>query len=606
MLVERADGDFTFLGDSSASALLQSVRELARKAIGDCSFVNVSDNLSDGPPINETRPRHMPGTLVVPYKPSLAEAQYLMKWYLYSTACYGDLFDESTLMEELSAWSLDREARQDWTSARLFLVLALGAQTCPEDKDHIAQEYYTYGRALTVVDAMEESSAGLAAAQCYVLITLYQLNGSRLNAAYMHLGQAARAAYALGLHRADLVTTMPSSERRMRDHLWRAIRAIDLHFSATLGRPLATHEVRKSPTILRNSPAEDMCMILELVLTEAYAESSISTKALYRILGLNRQWAAQYFPSSPSKPHDFHRRTESRATLLPDIGLYQLKQAFYGATILLTSRYLARNVPESGKAVSPDPAQERAASGAPSPQILAVACVQSAIDLIELYQDLLVAEQVPKRLPLVVNSVFYATLVLGMATFGDVCTTLPLDRYLQTACKLLSIFYTHDWLARQYLQVVENLREACCLYVERKSRTELQSRRDLISELFGHVDRPLDKQLTRSSLDSDLIERSGQSFAGGGLIDRDMGSASSQSAQVEPQTSDFGSVTLDSLDSPNLLETRYLRRTHDQILATPLSSFYDPVDLLKPDAEFIWPGPFAEVAFQTLPVDAAG
>ncbi|KPI34445.1 uncharacterized protein AB675_1416 [Cyphellophora attinorum] len=552
----------------------------------------------------------MPGTLVAPSKPSLDEARYLVKWYLYSTACYGDLFDESTLVEELSAWSTDREETQDWTSARLFLVLALGAQTCPEDKDHVAQEYYAYGRVLTVFDAMEESSAGLAAAQCYVLITLYLLNGSRLNAAYMHLGQAARAAYALGLHRSDLVSAMPALERRMRDHLWRAIRAIDIHFSATLGRPLATHEVRKSTTILRNSPTVDMCMILELVLTEAYSKSSISTKALYRILGLNRQWAAQYFPGSQSNSHGIHERVESGDSLLPDIGSCQLKQAFYGATLLLTSRYLSGSVKVRTRGVSPNLSQERAAPGAPSPQILTVACVQSAIDLIELYRELLVAEQTPKRLPLVVNSVFYAALVLGMATFGDVCTTLPLNGYLQTASKLLSMFHKHDWLARHYLQIVEHLGEACRFYIERKSRTELKSRRDLIGKLFGHVDGHLDKspnkQSTRSSLNSSLTEQSGRSPVGGGLIDHNMASVISQSAQLEPQGSDIGSVILDALDFPSLLDASHLNSTSDQALTTPLSPFYDAIDLLKPDADFVWPSPFTGGAFQALPVDVAG
>ncbi|KEF60606.1 uncharacterized protein A1O9_02167 [Exophiala aquamarina CBS 119918] len=108
---------------------------------------------------------------------------------------------------------------------------------------------------------MEDSSAGLVAAQCYTLIEMYLVNVSRLNAAFMHLGQAVRAAYGLGLHRTDLVANFTPLERRIRERFCKAVRVLDVYLSATLGRPLMTCQSRNTVTVTNYSPTVDMCII---------------------------------------------------------------------------------------------------------------------------------------------------------------------------------------------------------------------------------------------------------------------------------------------------------------------------------------------------------
>ena len=495
-------------------------------------------------------------------------AKSLGKWYLYSTACFGALFDESFLIYELSAWISHPDAKQDGVTSRLFLILALGAQTCPEESDVVAQEYYTYGRALTVLDTIGDSSAVMETAQCYTLITMYLINASRLNAAFIHLGQAIRAAHSLGLHRTDIGADFTSLERNTRETLWKAIRVLDVYLSATLGRPLATCESRQTDTTMNYSPTVDMCMIYESLLTEVYAKPSTCDEILQQLIDRNRRWAARFPSGLQNDGVCASEQIESGDHLLPNVGLFHIKQAFYGATILLTQSHLAGIVSAS----THSPGQGRVYPGSQSAQILGLACVQSAIDSIELFRSLLVADQVPKHLPLVTNSVFYAVLVLGMANFSDFYATLPIDEYLGTACKLLSVFYKHDWLSRQYLGISEDLSAACKSYTEKKLQNNLNTRRALVSEIFGAFGSNQDVGLGQVNLEPAILEKKCSSVS----IREEVGHNSSLAATPPNQVGTsmdlvIGNLTTDPLDFSDFLEDPFLIDTQDHFLR-PIST----------------------------------
>ncbi|KIW17911.1 hypothetical protein PV08_05106 [Exophiala spinifera] len=565
---KRSEGGFIYFGGSSASSLLQNVRHLAKIAVGDCPFVSSSYNLSAGPPVDERLPSTIRGRLVAPSKPDIVRAKSLAKWYLYSTACFGALFDESFLIYELSAWLSHPDGKQDGVTSRLFLILALGAQTCPEENDIVAQEYYTYGRALTVLDTIGDSSAVLETAQCYTLITMYLINASRLNAAFIHLGQAVRAAHSLGLHRTDLGADFTPFERNARETLWKAIRVLDVYLSATLGRPLATCESRQTDMTTNYSPTVDMCMIYESLLTEVYAKSSTCDEILQQIIDRNRQWAARFPSGLQNDGVCASEQIESGDHFLPNVGLFHIKQAFYGVTILLTQSHLAGIV--SASTQSPD--HRRVYPGSQSSQMLGLACVQSAIDSIELFRSLLVADQAPKHLPLVTNSIFYAVLVLGMATFSDLYATLPIDEHLGTACKLLSVFDKHDWLSRQYLGISEDLSAACKTYTEKKLQNELNTRRALVSEIFGAVGSNQDVGLGQANLEPGMFEKKCPSVS----IREEVGQNPSPAATLPDQVGTsmdlvIGSLTIDPLEFSDFLEDPFLIDTQDHFVL-PISS----------------------------------
>lgn len=139
---------------------------------------------------------------------------------------------------------------------------------------------------------MEDPS--LVMIQAHVLMTMYLLAGSRRNSAFMYLGTAIRAAYALGLHRSDISALYPPSECSTRERLWRAIRILDLFMSASLGRPSSTTETRDTPAQDNYSASNDLCFTFESILSTIYAKHMASSDALAWISQLHRGWASRF------------------------------------------------------------------------------------------------------------------------------------------------------------------------------------------------------------------------------------------------------------------------------------------------------------------------
>lgn len=133
---------------------------------------------------------------------------FLLPQICYSTQCVLDLFDKAQLFIDIEAW-LSVDQRRDWTSTIFYLVLAIGAQNCPQEKDDIAGQYYNYGSFLVFSITAESLQPYTADIRSYDLMTMYLVGSSQMEAAYMLCGQAIRAAYALGLLRTRLVQRLP-------------------------------------------------------------------------------------------------------------------------------------------------------------------------------------------------------------------------------------------------------------------------------------------------------------------------------------------------------------------------------------------------------------
>ncbi|KAG5763958.1 hypothetical protein H9Q72_007938 [Fusarium xylarioides] len=139
-----------------------------------------------------------------PAMPDEEEARYLVSWFFRSTSCVLNLFEENEISESMASWHqrCSEEPEDKASVAVFFLIFAIGAQTCPEHRDQEAEQYFNYGRFLTASIIMDDIS--ISAVQSNILITMYLLGASRRNAAFMYLGSAVRAAYALGIQRHDI------------------------------------------------------------------------------------------------------------------------------------------------------------------------------------------------------------------------------------------------------------------------------------------------------------------------------------------------------------------------------------------------------------------
>lgn len=557
-LIQDGRGLFMFIGDAANLSFLGVVRRIVSDLLGSCQFA------SD--PLRHFLVEEIPGRganwLVEmvqrpPQRPEPDDARYLALWYRRATSCVLDSFDETELSGSLSQW-LDgaRDVFEpEGMSAVFFLIFAIGAQSCPEDRDDIAERYFNYGRFLTVSNIME--SPNIATIRANVLITIYLLAASRRNAAYMYLGTAVRAAYALGIHRNDINAHFDASEYAVRERLWKVLRMLDAFMSTSLGRPLSTTETRDTRADSNYSASNDLCAIFESILTQVYSKRMVSTEVLERISEHHREWARRYtegLAADDIQPGEYLETDDGKAT--PNIGLFYLKEAYYWTIMLIARPYLIEHVSlHTSRNTGAGNSGGTATPKSPSGSILAQACVDSAIRTVDLLRGLETAEETPKRLPFVVNSLFVAALVLGLAQFGDLDQSFPLENSLTGAEKLMSILSGNDPIAKRNLYIVQTLHAACRTYREKRAQRSMERHSLLIGGLFGTVHggaksqrrpagRPAASQVQNNPRPSE--------YAPTPLTDRDEGSSMDYSStsldSVAPQSHGYMDVAAGNLD----------------------------------------------------------
>ncbi|RKL15956.1 hypothetical protein BFJ63_vAg15560 [Fusarium oxysporum f. sp. narcissi] len=434
-LFQDGHGNLMFMGDSANLSFLQVIRRLVCDSLGPHLFPDepLWHLLVEAAPAAQSdwiqEMANQP-----PLRPTVDKARCLIRWYSYATNSVLQLYDQRELNEMVSRWlQIEQDGRQQKaTSAVLFLVFAIGAQTCPGDQDDEAERYFNYGRFLAM-----SGDLGISTIQANILITLYLLGASRKNAAYVYLGTAVRTSYVLGLHSHDVNVLFDPAEFTRREKLWTVLRILDLFMSASLGRPPSTLETRDTAAKENYSTANDIRYILEKILTDVYSKRKVSTHVLQRISERHRQWAER-LPSGlvfdEVSPGNF---TEVDGKKVHNIALLHVKEAYYWTIMLLTRPFLVENV--------------------------------------------------PKRLPLVVNSLFIAALVLGLAQFGDLDGMFPIEKGLAGAQALLGVLGRHDAVARSNLAAVTHLRAAGAIYLEERARRRMERQSHLISGLFGTV-----------------------------------------------------------------------------------------------------------------------
>ncbi|KAG4255349.1 hypothetical protein FPRO04_03882 [Fusarium proliferatum] len=528
-LIQDGHGKFVFIGDAANLSFLQIIRRLVRDSVGPCAFTE--DALQHL--MVEAKPSDSSTWLVsimddAPVMPDKEEARYLVSWFFRSTSCVLNLFDEGEIMESMESWyqKCPDEPEDKASVAVFFLIFAIGAQTCPENRDQEAEQYFNYGRFITASIIMDDIS--ISAVQSNILITMYLLGASRRNAAFMYLGSAVRAAYALGIQRHDINKHFKQPEYLLRERLWKVLRVLDLFMSASLGRPPSTHETRNTGIDENYSASNDLCAIFEDILTNIYSPQKVSNSHLERISEHHRQWANKFplgLATDSIKPSKFIDEADGKET--PNIGLCHLKEAYYWTIMLLARPSLTKSASKHMYKASQDMSQWEPPTAATEPdQVLAFSCVDSAVRTVDLLKVMGDNREIPKRLPFVVNSLFVAALVLGTAYFNDLDHIFPLEKSMIGVRSLMARFSTHDPVAKGALQTIDNLQTACNIYVDERARRKMERQSLLVRNLFGtvhdgsrpHTPNPHDKAKTTSFSDFSQTEANLDSWSFGESI----------------------------------------------------------------------------------------
>ncbi|KAI9044574.1 putative C6 transcription factor [Aspergillus affinis] len=490
-LLRDGQGKFMYIGDSASLSFLQSVRRIVSSSIGNCEFTEDTSRHSMLEAFQSSSTTQT-GPLVPP--PSNEEAQRLARQYVLATSPLLDLFDLDEFHPRLASWVENPTGDEDTVSSIFYLVLAIGAQVSDTNQT-LAEQYFVSGRQLAFSAFTETPSSYTI--QSYVLISMYMLGACRRNGAFMNLGIALRAAYAVGVHRRDANALFCTRERRARERVWKSLRMMDLFLSASLGRPPATsdfdYESREENLLIseqqRLQPEEQLSLtvvslsrIFERILTEVYMKQVVSLNVADAISNQHRAWVRNL-------PAFLQMQTERLETnsLETTLAAAHVFGSYYWSIILLTRPFLifrvsqyVRNKSDQGSFTEPRTSSSRIA-------LFADACVYSALRGLNIVDGLSRYKSLPRRLPFLINSVFNSAIVLGAAFFADYDNLLPLEEGMGKAEHFLGLFVPHDPHACRFYQIIKYLRAAVAEYVRRRNRQWMKRRSRQVDQLFGQV-----------------------------------------------------------------------------------------------------------------------
>lgn len=487
-LVFNKQGEYIFLGPSANLSVLQSVRQIIHDALGTNYFSKVSAE-DDPVDANPAYPFNSTGVGTEPSKPTIEDAKYYILWFSSATSCVFDLFDYDELATSMISW-LKQPPSSDANTCIQFLILAIGAQCGPRNREDEAQAYFNYGHHLS--SSKLTQTTNIAIVQIHCLIATYLLNAACPQSANMQLGLAIRAAHSLGIHRADINALFSPTENSTRERIWKVLRIQDLFLSTSLGQQPATTETRRTPSPQSYSASTDLCHIFEKILSEVYAKEEVSSTALENVAQHHREWASRFreglVTDHISTDEPMGSNTERKQ---PNIGLCHLKEAYYWTIMLVTRPYLMdfvhRQLANEGDNAPLGPTDDTLSSTSLSGTLLAHASLNSAVLTIDLLQSFLHGKEIPKRPPYVVNSVFNSALVLGIGYLANLDWLYPLNHAMHLAKRLLELFQHHDPLAKWALEVVRDLHKTCHEYVETRYNRQLKHQGALLEGLFGDV-----------------------------------------------------------------------------------------------------------------------
>lgn len=476
-------------------------------------------------------------------------------------ACSGalDLFDSSNMVEQIQAWVKD-PMRSQWPNCSIFyLVLAIGAQARARghEDDHAAEHYFRLGRQHATTNLIDDPS--LVTVQAFSLIIWYMVTACRRNGALMNLGFAVQAAYALGIHRHEANVVFGEEVAISRERAWKTLRVCDLFLSASMGRPSTTSNIdcnipcrkRMQPDDERQADAYDrlssamtrICMIFERILSEVYSKRAVSLELAASISAQHREWTAE-LPEMLRVDGLSRLEQHSTVDLTRILGSATVVMAYYYSIILLTRPFLTFRVSSYIKTKSPWPDLP---GEIPDVTTYSDACVNSAIKGIEIAHSVALIDGMPKRLPLIINSVFISSLSLGLAYFGDYdLRGWALETGLTQAIAVLRHFGPWDPQSARYRQIVEYLWEAATQYKEHRDSILLQSRTQQVSNVFGNVSAQLEYGSTLTARPEESYGLNGASGLSTPRAARSDGQATPVGSRI-PTVQDFEMVLQNSM-----------------------------------------------------------
>lgn len=462
-------GEKLLFGDTASLSILQCVRSLVASSLGPCQLVRESlhgylaDSLNPAASFGDVPVR--------PTKPTQSEGESLLSWALLATGRMLGVHRDTDIVQELQAWLLVEDVDGNPSDAMFWVILAVGAQSGPGNKDLAAEAYFQRGS--RIINRSSIDHASTTSIQTYIWMTFFLLQACRRHAAIQSLTCAVRGAYTVGLHVVGCSSPLQGHDL-FRERLWRTLRILDLFISSSLGRPPSTYEIRTAESRDADVFINDLAYIHEIILKEFQLKRGRPAQHFtYDMINRHKSWTQKLHTSIPKNGVAPVEKLGANDGQQPNGPVLNVKQAYYWSIMLLTWPYLVKKAFQCEKYRNTGAIPFHIDSASPlSPFgcVAVSACVDSAVQTVELLSGLLLITDLPKRLPYAINSIFVAALTLGTAIFANLDQDFPLDRSLQIAQKLLGLFQAHDPLSRRYSTTIEHLRAAGEAHLERGCR----------------------------------------------------------------------------------------------------------------------------------------
>ncbi|EXJ78907.1 hypothetical protein A1O3_08407 [Capronia epimyces CBS 606.96] len=493
-LLSDGQGKLTYVGDSAPLSFLHTIRHMVTSHIGPTAFTSSTsrDYMIEHVSARSPDLRHPSLKLNV----NVDKIAAAVSAYLSVTDGLIEIFDPSTLADEILAWSTgERRSRDDMLSAVYYLVLAVGFQGNDPGQAH---RYFSHARTIALLGL--DGNLDVCTTKAFVLVAVYMLSVCERNGAFLYFALAARLAYSLGIHKSEVNAVFGPDECRSRDRLWKSIRILDLLLSSSVGRPPATSNVDCTVAYDAEPESTDgmqgqndepdtlaasvqIFHILERIIIEIYSKRHISVHLTESISHELRAWAARWLQPLQSL---LHHDSTSRDIPVPyrATGACQVISSYYYAVMLLTRPFLMHELDKRLAAtVTPADAPTGLSSRDTGKGRLAEACIESAMLTVDLVQDLLGRHHAPNTMPHIISWLFTAALVLGLALLGEFGRGF--EKKARTSIELLRCLSQQDSYALQCASIAECLVTSATDYLEVKELQERRRRTEKTSHIFG-------------------------------------------------------------------------------------------------------------------------
>ncbi|EMD66748.1 hypothetical protein GGP41_008140 [Bipolaris sorokiniana] len=474
-ILRDAQGKLIFIGDCAPLSFLQTVKHLITSEVDS----GVSVQAARDPIIEITRPPLADQQQCPPIE--LQHVDALVQEYIAASSGLVQLFQREDLLPELKNWVSNQTSSPDDVAAAVFyLVLAIGAQDKFEDK---AEAWFKH--ALNILLKFMCSNMNVSTVQGFTLVVIFMLRASQPNGAYLYFSLAARTAYAIGLHRTEVNASFGENIRSVRDRIWKSLRVVDQLISNILGRPPSTSDVDctvkyVNPEDMRSDTSANILdasvqifMIVERVVVEVYSRKRISLRIADYVSRQLKNWASKWLGNLS----DITTRQQSCEAV---VGACSTLCSYYYGIMLLTRPFLIYELYEyMGASLknggTPADHQEK--------RKYADAAIDAASVLVDTLQALIKADQLPRRMPLVVSWLFTATLVLAVGILGN--SGLLLEESCKDAIACMDYFGMVDHHARQYSHAAQSLLKITTAHARKRELHLRRKRKQASSELFG-------------------------------------------------------------------------------------------------------------------------